>query len=55
MKIVTLIHADEVTPQRWRNGGGWTRELLTEKTDTLALPTIGCSLPVSTIYQRTGL
>jgi len=38
-----------------RSEGGWTRELLTEKTDTLALPTIGCSLPVSAIYQRTGL
>jgi uncharacterized protein len=23
-----LIHADEVTPQAWRNGGGVTRELL---------------------------
>lgn len=22
------IQADQVSPQRWRNGGGWTRELL---------------------------
>ncbi len=29
MKFATCIHADDVTPQRWRNGGGWTRELLT--------------------------
>jgi len=38
-----------------RSEGGWTRELLTQKADTLILPTIGCSLPVSAIYQRTGL
>jgi Uma2 family endonuclease len=38
-----------------RSEGGWARELLTEKTDTLALPTIGCALPLSAIYQRTGL
>ena len=47
-------HRIAVTVYR-RSEGGWTRELLTEKTDTLALPTIGCSLPVSAIYQRTGL
>ena len=29
MKIVTLIHTADIAPQRWRNGGGWTRELLT--------------------------
>ena len=23
-----IVHADGVAPQRWRNGGGWTRELL---------------------------
>lgn len=23
-----VINADDVTPQAWRNGGGWTRELL---------------------------
>ncbi|MBV8125268.1 MAG: HutD family protein [Burkholderiaceae bacterium] len=23
------VQADQVSPQRWRNGGGWTRELLT--------------------------
>ncbi|MDO8349121.1 MAG: Uma2 family endonuclease [Planctomycetota bacterium] len=38
-----------------RSEGGWVRELLTEKSDTLVLSTIGCSLPVATIYQRTGL
>ena len=25
---VRAIHVDEVAPQRWRNGGGFTRELL---------------------------
>lgn len=34
---------------------GWTIELLTEVTDVLALPTIGCALPLSTIYERTQL
>lgn len=29
MRIVTRIAASQVAPQRWRNGGGWTRELLT--------------------------
>ncbi|MBL8736051.1 MAG: Uma2 family endonuclease [Planctomycetes bacterium] len=38
-----------------RTEGGWSRELLTEKTEPLSLPTIGCSVPVAAIYQRTGL
>ncbi|HLQ13248.1 MAG TPA: HutD family protein [Steroidobacteraceae bacterium] len=29
MKLIATIGARAVTPQRWRNGGGWTRELLT--------------------------
>lgn len=29
MKNLTLINAADIAPQRWRNGGGWTRELLT--------------------------
>jgi environmental stress-induced protein Ves len=54
VKIVTLIHADEVTPQRWRNGGGWTRELLTWPADTdpwqlrISLATINAPGPFST-------
>jgi environmental stress-induced protein Ves len=27
--VVARIAVDQVAPQRWRNGGGWTRELLT--------------------------
>jgi Uma2 family endonuclease len=38
-----------------RLDGGWGRELLTEKTDQLALPTIACSISVAAIYQRSGL
>ena len=38
-----------------RHEGGWARELLIEMTGTLELPTIGCSLRVSAVYQRTGL
>ena len=38
-----------------RTAEGWVREFYTEKTDTLALPEIECSLPLSTIYERTGL
>ena len=29
MRVMAQIAADDVAPQRWRNGGGWTRELLT--------------------------
>jgi len=29
VRVVTRIAIDQVAPQRWRNGGGWTRELLT--------------------------
>jgi len=29
MKILTTIRSAAIAPQRWRNGGGWTRELLT--------------------------
>lgn len=38
-----------------RGESGWSRELLTEKTEVLHLPTIGCALPLASIYQRTGL
>lgn len=38
-----------------RSESGWSRELLTEKTEVLQLPTIGCAVPLATIYQRTGL
>ena len=38
-----------------RNEGGFHRELLTEKSDSLALPTIACTIPLAAIYQRTGL
>ncbi len=29
MRVLGRIAAEDVAPQRWRNGGGWTRELLT--------------------------
>ena len=28
MRVMARIAAAEIAPQRWRNGGGWTRELL---------------------------
>jgi environmental stress-induced protein Ves len=28
MRVTAWIAAEDVAPQRWRNGGGWTRELL---------------------------
>lgn len=28
MRVMARIAAEDVAPQRWRNGGGWTRELL---------------------------
>lgn len=38
-----------------RAGEKWETELYTHQDDTLALPTIGCSLPLATIYERTQL
>ena len=36
-----------------RTENGWTAEILVEREDVLALPTVGCSLPLTTIYERT--
>lgn len=33
----------------------WVCEFLTEKTDVIALPGIGCELPLAAIYERTRL
>ena len=38
-----------------RTEDGWKTELFTLQTDILELPTIGCSLPLATIYERTRL
>ena len=38
-----------------RAEGDWTTELLTAVTDVLELPTVECSLSLSTIYERTQL
>ncbi len=38
-----------------RTAEGWVMEFLTEKSDVLALPSIECSLPLASIYERTGL
>lgn len=46
-RVAVMIHR--------RTEGGWSRELLTEKDEVLTLPTIGCSVAVATIYERTGL
>lgn len=46
-RVAVMIHR--------RSEGGWSRELLTEKAEILTLPTIGCSVSVAAIYQRTGL
>ena len=42
--VVTVHH---------RHEDGWAAELLTGAEDTLTLPTIGCSLPLTVIYERT--
>ena len=36
-----------------RTGNGWITEILAESEDVLTLPTVGCSLPLTTIYERT--
>ena len=36
-----------------RQADGWTAELLTGAEEVLTLPTVGCSLPLTTIYERT--
>jgi Uma2 family endonuclease len=38
-----------------RKNDEWTVELLTKKEDVLKLPEIECILPISAIYERTGL
>lgn len=38
-----------------RVDGEWTSEFLTEKTDVIALPGIGCELPLTAVYERTHL
>lgn len=38
-----------------RAEGEWATELFTVVTDVLELPTMGCSLPLGTIYERTQL
>ena len=38
-----------------RSDQGWTIESLHDPTASLDLPTIGCALPLSTIYERTLL
>jgi len=38
-----------------RSEGGWSRDLLTEKSEVLHLPSIECALSVAAIYERTGL
>jgi uncharacterized protein len=30
MTVPHVVRLDDVSPQRWRNGGGWTRELLAQ-------------------------
>lgn len=37
-----------------RSETGWNRELLTDQHEVLALPTLGCSLSLAAIYERTG-
>jgi Uma2 family endonuclease len=56
--LLVYVLADQsrlaVTVNR-RNNDEWTVELLTKKEDVLRLPEIECALPLTTIYERTGL
>ncbi len=47
MAITCYFRADENTP--------WSVKFLKDKEQTLALPSIGCELPLAEIYARTGL
>lgn len=38
-----------------RTADGWVMEFLTEKSDTLVMPAIDCTLSLSAIYERTHL
>jgi Uma2 family endonuclease len=38
-----------------RTTTGWSVEIITGAEESLLLPTIDCTLPLSTIYERTGL
>ena len=44
----------DVTVYR-RTDDGWIMEYLNEPSDVVDLPKVGCSLPLSTIYERTPL
>lgn len=46
-RVAVMVHR--------RSEGGWSRELLTEPSEVLTLPTIGCAVPLAAIYHRTGL
>lgn len=38
-----------------RTSAGWEMQFLTQKSEVLELPSVGCSLPLSAIYERTRL
>jgi len=38
-----------------RTAAGWTMEFLTEKSDTLVMPSIECTLTLAAVYERTHL
>ena len=44
-----------VTAYRRADGENWTTEFLNDPQAVLELPTVGCTLPLATIYERTLL
>jgi Uma2 family endonuclease len=56
LQVYVLIAQDKVSVEIWRRtGDGWQGEVLTEKTDTVDLSAIECSIPVAELYVRVGL
>jgi Uma2 family endonuclease len=56
LEVYGLVDQYHVAVTLYRRAGDdWVCEFLTEKTDVIALPGIGCELPLAAIYERTRL
>lgn len=56
LDVYVLVDQARMAVTAYRRAeGDWTTELLTTATDVLELPTVECSLPLRTIYERTQL
>lgn len=53
VRVYAMVDQFQVAVTVYRRvGEGWQMEFLTEKSDTLPLPEIGCAIPLTSIYDR---